>query len=1366
MRNRLLSLLLVLCMLLAAVPAIALPAAAEGEAAEGVTVKFVNANVYPDEVVSEQVLTGEMMDFEIPALPDTGLGWYHMANDGTIREASTYLGEAAKSMTFYLSSSKSTLSSKVSHITNATTAYSNWPLWTADTSLDAYRGGWSFGGYEANGYHVMSTVNGGGEGLLQYSSIWSKGGVYLNSGKMVAQSAGALALSYTAPVGGEIDIDFETLGIYNNTDFAVYSDMVMAIAVNGYIVWPTNTGASVDISNVFTADEQISFWYKNQSSNPSKITYYKGISSDNWAYMVLPNQKAATYQNDPSASFEESTLGLQGATPYDGVKYSSIATGSMLQAYEAYCQAKGYPHGIRVNAGDRVDIVFAKANTPHLIAHPTVTYTEITSQAVEETNIYVDPTYTRLVSGGENWFKVENATYAYPTASNHNATDVRYMLTEAFGDGWNFVTYDNGVATPGAFSGVYDSMGGSWPQGICWSYGSMGRYYIDNNQSTCTWTPGKYGYGFTYEVDRTGLVDLSATFSITNKGAQNIRFSVLKNGTVVYPAGGEQDYLLKEHSKTHSDKITGLSVTEGDTLLILLCPDEWPTFTWNNWPGGGNVHGIDFSLTYTDNGSQPQKVPYSTTFAPLNGFSTPLNTSIAENGEQITFQNGWDMVGHKNTEYTTGTPINTVISHPYTQFKVNDTPVEGVYTEGVERFFGYESYGKNLLGTTGNYIDWSQTASPLMYVHVKYNSGVWNSSFSVVPKQEIPAGWRYTAEHTGVINVDITKLTTQFQNGASVAVFVNGCMVWPYVENDVGTYYADATRWATLSSTADRYTNQANIFKKDVATVTTGHADTPNGSLSDISVTAGDEVEVLIRLAGGFWSSNSSTGANAEITINYTSLSTVASIMPDTQSSLPDYPGDDYANKVAPAGKNGWSFVAYPVNNISAGTAITDFHLTTSPNPIWTTHDDANTFWSDQNVFFIYAKTGSETNWGAMGTMATAKNHAVGHRYTAPQAGYANIKITDLLFFHHASSSNVEGLVSVAIYVDGQKIWPAGDSWYTTSAANFNTNVAAGAMASAGKALSNVYLSQGSTVDLLMRNNADAVGVTSNILFCSRGTTFSAEVTYNTVYPIRAEVNAALELGTDFAFDMSIDSSKDYTVKVNGQTVLTEAGTKQISFAGIAAKRTGDAVPYEIWDGDRLLRKGTVSVNTLLDLYKQSDNATVAALAEATTIYGAAAAKHFNGAALTKPESTAIAALAAPEEANASISDTVDELVTFKGANLLLNDTIVMKITFQAVEGATLTAPRLQVAGTLVKGMFDVTLVGDTYEAVVEIPMAAYSEALQISVWDNTTQISETLTYGVGIYAYRVYSGTSEASLQNVLKAIVALGKAAADYQA
>ena len=71
-------------------------------------------------------------------------------------------------------------------------------------------------------------------------------------------------------------------------------------------------------------------------------------------------------------------------------------TGSYAEEYAAYCESNGYPHDITVAAGDRVDIVFSRVNTPHITAYPTVTYQKITSEAIKTDDAFSSSSVSAL----------------------------------------------------------------------------------------------------------------------------------------------------------------------------------------------------------------------------------------------------------------------------------------------------------------------------------------------------------------------------------------------------------------------------------------------------------------------------------------------------------------------------------------------------------------------------------------------------------------------------------------------------------------------------------------------------------------------------------------------------------------------------------------------------------------------------------------------------------------------------------------------------------------------------------------------------------------------------------------------------------
>ena len=475
MKKRVLSLLLVACMLLTVLPAMALPVVAEETEATGATIKFVNANVNPQVVVDEQTLSGDVMNFTIPALPENGLGWYHMAPDGTIREASTYWGEAAADMTFYLVSSKAPF--------NPST---NWPVFEGSTLL-GWRGGWSAGSYIADAYVPFNNI---GSGILQNKSAWTYGGIYVSTQgyRMLTVAQGALALSYNAPVSGDVELDFDVLKAANVWDDGLYTDITMAIAVNGVIVWPSAAKGELVTTKSFTAaaDETypISVFKTGASGEARSLIYYDiDQSNTKWAYFESLTGEAKANAVAGYKSWQEG----------DATCANTMVITDYLDDFDRLA-ATDKP-AFSVEAGDRVDIVFGRVNSPHIIAHPVLTYTEVNSQAIKKADVMVSDSGTHLVGAGANWLKVDKEVLAAPTATNYSATANRYILTENFGDGWQFVHYNAGAVVETSFSGTYDSFCSDWINGMCWSSGSIGRYYIKDDMSACPWTPGEYGYG-------------------------------------------------------------------------------------------------------------------------------------------------------------------------------------------------------------------------------------------------------------------------------------------------------------------------------------------------------------------------------------------------------------------------------------------------------------------------------------------------------------------------------------------------------------------------------------------------------------------------------------------------------------------------------------------------------------------------------------------------------------------------------------------------------------------------------------------------------------------------------------------------------
>ncbi len=409
-----------------------------------------------------------------------------------------------------------------------------------------------------------------------------------------------------------------------------------------------------------------------------------------------------------------------------------------------------------------------------------------------------------------------------------------------------------------------------------------------------------------------------------------------------------------------------------------------------------------------------------------------------------------------------------------------------------------------------------------------------------------------------------------------------------------------------------------------------------------------------------------------------------------------------------------------------------------------------------------YSYTAYNNNYHVVAT--TLADH--GTMYTYDEATNTMTAVTDEAKLTELGALSFKAAYSLRklyerlyIYQNGVQIWPENNGTFTYEATFTNYTINSGAdagMKAAVGTLPTIIVNKGDTITFgLVGEDAmsNQVIMKPTVKYVAEAPTVTAEVVLNESFNIDMQV---------YANPLAKESGVYINGVKNDYAALRDLAAKEICEEFTYAT-------YQVINGVEIKSSTkTYTGKQVLAQHQASTNDSVVALANATIHYAEAAASYFKGDALSAEASAAIAALAEPQEASASITDTIEELVTFQGANLLLKDTIQLKITFKKVAGAGDIAPSLQVvsSGMTVKGMFDVTLVGDTYEAIVEIPMSAYNETLEISVWSDTTQISETLTYGVGVYAYRVYQANAgNTALQNVLKTIIALGDKAIAYQ-
>lgn len=1418
MQKRALSILLALCMLLAMVPALVLPlAAAEGD----VTIRFVDANVSPAVTMSEQTVAGTALAFEIPAVSADAFGWYEMTPAGAIREASTYLGETVTGdLTFYLVKK-----------TSAFNASSNWPLYTAghlnpetNGSLDAWRGGWTAGSYIDNTYTLFNKVN--GYNILINNGVWSHAGFYLAADggrRMVTQKDGMLALSYNAPISGVVDVDFDQLAINFTGDGNAMSDLAMAIAVNGIIVWP-QAAAGRQVANYpvdLSSTMEYPYWNNTQIST---TTYSSGHNTD-WLYLCLAGDKTpetdaklTTLKNlvegnedgwkmycgtesDYTTRIATAEANLAAMTDTTSDEYTAaqaeltdakaayenwkivkencltvsdyVKTGSLMEQYNAYCTDNDdAPHNITVAAGDRVDIVVSRVNNPHVTVWPKVTYTKITADDLVTkdnvlTTITVDGDYD-LVQGGKNW----------PTTA---ATANPFTLTSGFGASWSAVGYNEGAITNLSYDQSYFTYGG-WPEGILWL--DDGR--LVRTGAKATKDEKTNGVGFAY-AGTSGTASFTFSFKTPAATADApVYFSVYK-----YAADGTTKTLLYPNESTPAgivaDEATegaGVKYTAAGTLWtvslqdVTLAKGEKLALIWRNagtrtnanWSGTAFAQNFTFRVRYTKQ--------TGTTFDPRNGYNTPvIDFATAQYGDKVTYTGGWDLVAHSDTStYDVAEVINTFMHGTAERWLSTGYSGEGIWShKTASNAFGYV-YDTDL------------------------SDRVWPNPWGVFPIVGATGGWRYTAEGDGVIDLDITRLRSQHNVGdyGYVAVFKNGKMIWPVAEGEGTNYYgmcymatvtnADGStstvakgsaKWAKIGA----YKTTLNATQVAALTVVDGSEKT--GSLTGISVQYGDEIEILVRnddAATDWWNSDA-CGFTMAATVTYTTgqrdnatnfvdSSRVANNLPSAPEATEDTSKYNYYYQPV-FGDSAWSFVAYPEGQITAAKAQTDFYAMNRPtdrtswdDTFWSLHvTDTWNDWSNGKTPVFRIIGGGD--WGDKCSIAVNTLSDGGFRYTAPSAGLVNVDITRLFTSYTTNEvKDAEGNVTGTEPGKNNKL---GVAIYVDQVKVWPTDTDWYVLAEGG-------VEYAATVQATLNGVLDdiSVGKGSTIDFLvhdmtdakawqTRGTIFQGAVSYKEKWDV--SVDASVAIGDKLQLALSANA---LGLAADSDVQITMTGDGSVAAKDVSA-RIDYKITGKLYDMSEAvtLAVGHTTLADVLMRYVESGSS-AAPVAVAALNYTAAAQQYFN------------ADLAEGDLANAGLSDeqkTVTVTGTYTGAgmtaldgevkatmagmSLLLEDQICFKLVFSAVDA---TGYKVQVSTDNFANYTtltpEATQDGLAYKAITAgIKPGDYNTTYSFRIVDAEGH-AVSHTLNYSVAAYYT-AMQSETAVAPVVKAIMALYEAA-----
>lgn len=438
--------------------------------------------------------------------------------------------------------------------------------------------------------------------------------------------------------------------------------------------------------------------------------------------------------------------------------------------------------------------------------------------------------------------------------------------------------------------GILQNSTGIWGGGQGGIYVSDGREIMSTGGAfTALWTAL---YDGTIDCDFTKLeVGRVGDFAAYSDGI----FAIAKNGVIVWPkaaAGQPVDLtvggpLVKKAAKAYTSTNSN-STGQTETKTVYRIDTDASKLFYAELTDG--VDDTANTLTAKTGSFLEQYKAYCT----KNGAPTDIQVSA---GDQIQFicarNNGPHLVmGAKVTyktcdENTLWSGVNNVAAYSYRTEISPTSPhyptINGAdaYGSTVDFYGNWEAYTYNRSdyseqklmdrmiqtsfagGEGGGDNVWGNPASGWFFAGKGGNVREWGGTGSMISTEKWNTGWRYTAEHSGVINISFLQLTAR-NTQTCVAVFKNGTMIWP---KEGGRY----------DRQKDWYVTSKNNRGKDSAT----EANNFNASLlQDIFVSYGDTIEVIFRLndsiinskANPWWESydgHGNAGTTGNIRIDY-----------------------------------------------------------------------------------------------------------------------------------------------------------------------------------------------------------------------------------------------------------------------------------------------------------------------------------------------------------------------------------------------------------------------------------------------------------------------------------------------------------------
>lgn len=363
-----------------------------------------------------------------------------------------------------------------------------------------------------------------------------------------------------------------------------------------------------------------------------------------------------------------------------------------------------------------------------------------------------------------------------------------------------------------------------------------------------------------------------------------------------------------------------------------------------------------------------------------------------------------------------------------------------------------------------------------------------------------------------------------------------------------------------------------------------------------------------------------------------------------------------------------------------------------------------------------------------------------------------------------------------AIMLNGEVIWPSNGTPYLYTSDNKNSPFSDTANDNTALAKMRAYEAFPSTLYVSQGDNITFVAIRGHAL--SNMVTMKPKVTYTAVYE-KASASASVSLQDRFSVKLDI-WQKDARASEWGIEIRSGV-TEGIVAKNMQAEIT--YVPYQIINGVRM--EGdvkTTSLAAILALYVADESGTVTAeqkaLATALLHYGAAADAYFHDTTLSADIQAALSGITvdtseAAQQVGATLESGVTRTYEMTAVNLLLNDTLEMKVYFKALSGEAITdlsrytlrvTNEYGVTKALVKGSSFTYRNGTDQKEVgvsFSIPAVEYGQKQYMTLLMDDTVVSETRIYGVMTYAARQY-GKENGVMNDILRAITDVAEKAA----